>query len=105
MQRKVTSGIQLAALGNPLIDLYASVSQEAIKAAGIKPGSAVHGEVGRDSLLSLLDQQFIGPGGSIAVDYQDAGSRSGFLISSTNPLPGAGGGCSSGSCGSGGCGC
>jgi sugar/nucleoside kinase (ribokinase family) len=75
MQREVTSGIQLAALGNPLIDIYAPVSQEAIRAAGLKPGSAVHGEVGRDGLLFQLDQQFMGPGGRIAVDKTDGCGR------------------------------
>ncbi len=38
--------------------------------------------------------------GTISIDYIDAGSRSGFSITSANPLPMASGGCSSGSCGS-----
>ncbi len=75
MQKEVTSGIQLAALGNPLIDLYAPVSRETVRAAGIKPGSAVHGEVGRDGLLSLLDRQLFGPDGRIEADKADACGR------------------------------
>jgi len=75
MQKEVTSGIQLAALGNPLIDIYAPVLQEAIRAAGLKPGSAVHGEVGRDGLLFQLDLQFMGPGGRIAVAKTDGCGR------------------------------
>lgn len=54
----------------------------------------------QDNLTFLVDKTLIQQCGNITVDYHDAGSRSGFSISSTNPLPGAGGGCSSGSCGS-----
>lgn len=57
------------------------------------------------NITFLVDKGLLEQCGGITVDYHDAGSRSGFSISSTNPLPGAGGGCSSGSCGSGGCGC
>jgi iron-sulfur cluster assembly accessory protein len=58
----------------------------------------------QQSLTFLVEKDLLEQCGSITVDYHDAGSRSGFSISCTNPLPGAGGGCSSGSCGSGGCG-
>jgi iron-sulfur cluster assembly protein len=57
-----------------------------------------------DDLTFLVDKEIIEQCGNITVDYHNAGNRSGFLIRSENPLPGAGGGCSSGSCGSGGCG-
>jgi len=40
--------------------------------------------------------------GSIKVDFIEAGYRSGFSITSANPV--GGGGCSSGSCSSGSCG-
>lgn len=40
---------------------------------------------------------------SIKVDFLNAGDRSGFSVSSANPISGAG--CNPGSCGSGGCGC
>lgn len=56
-------------------------------------------------LTLLVDKSLLEQCGTIKVDYVDAGPRSGFSVSSTTPLPGAGGGCSSGSCGSGGCGC
>ncbi len=59
----------------------------------------------REGLTFLVEKDLLEQCGNIAVDYHDAGSRSGFSLSSTNPLPGAGGSCSSGSCGSGGCGC
>ena len=51
----------------------------------------------------LVEESLLAQCGTIKIDYLEAGSRSGFSISSANPLPG--GGCSSGSCGSGGCGC
>lgn len=56
-------------------------------------------------LTLLVEKNLLEQSGTISVDYVDAGPRSGFSISSANPLPGAGGGCSSGSCSSGGCGC
>lgn len=56
-------------------------------------------------LTFLVDKHLLLHCGSISVDYVDAGNRSGFSVRSSNPLPAAGGGCSSGSCGSGGCGC
>lgn len=59
----------------------------------------------QENLTFLVDKNLIQQCGNITVDYHDAGSQSGFSISSANPLPGAGGGCSAGSCGSGGCGC
>ena len=58
-----------------------------------------------EHLTFIVEKNLLQQCGGITVDYLDAGSRSGFSISCTNPLPGAGGGCSSGSCGSGGCGC
>jgi len=59
----------------------------------------------REDLTFLIEKSLLQLCGTITVDYVDAGSSSGFSISSANPLPGAGGSCSSGSCGSGGCGC
>lgn len=59
----------------------------------------------RQDLKFLVEKSLLQQCGSITIDYVEAGSRSGFSISSANPLPVAGGGCSSGSCGSGGCGC
>lgn len=59
----------------------------------------------KQDLTFLVEKGLLTQCGTISVDYVDAGPRSGFTISSTNPLPGAGGGCSSGSCGSSGCGC
>lgn len=56
-----------------------------------------------DSLKFLVEEGLLGTCGGITVDYIDAGPRSGFGISSVNPIN-AGGGCSSGSCGSNGCG-
>jgi len=41
--------------------------------------------------------------GEIKLEYIEAGPRSGFGITSTNPIS-DGGGCSSGSCGTSGCG-
>ena len=55
-------------------------------------------------LRFLVEKDLMAQCGAIKIDFIEAGSRSGFSISSTNPLPG-GGGCSSGSCGSSGCGC
>lgn len=59
----------------------------------------------KKDLTFLVEKSLLEQCGTISVDYVDAGSSSGFSISSANPLPGAGDGCSSGSCGSGGCGC
>ena len=59
----------------------------------------------RQDLTFIVEKSLMQLCGTILVDYVDAGSRSGFAISATNPLPVTGGGCSSGSCGSGGCGC
>jgi iron-sulfur cluster assembly protein len=59
----------------------------------------------RQDLTFLVEKNLLEQCGAIKVDYLEAGSRSGFSISSSNALPGAGGGCSSGSCASGGCGC
>ena len=59
----------------------------------------------RQDLTFLVEKKLLQQCGDMTIDYLDAGSRSGFNINSSNPLPGAGSGCSSGSCGSGGCGC
>lgn len=59
----------------------------------------------RQNLTFLVEKDLLQQCGSIKVDYVDAGSRSGFAITTTIPLPDTGGGCGSGSCGSGGCGC
>jgi len=56
-----------------------------------------------DSALTfLVEESLLTTCGGIKVDFVEAGYRSGFNISSTNPI--GGGGCSSGSCGSGTCG-
>jgi iron-sulfur cluster assembly accessory protein len=59
----------------------------------------------QQDLKILIEKTLLQQCGNITIDYIEAGSRSGFNISSTIPLPGGGGGCSSGSCGFGGCGC
>ena len=59
----------------------------------------------KQNLTFLVEKDLLEQCGTISVNYVDAGPRSGFSISSANPLPGAGDGCNSGSCGSGGCGC
>jgi iron-sulfur cluster assembly protein len=51
-----------------------------------------------DGLTFLVDQDLLEKCGSVKVDFMEAGYRSGFSITSANPL-GAGGSCSSGSCG------
>ena len=56
-----------------------------------------------DSLKFLVEDSLLTTCGGITVDFVDAGPRSGFGITSVNPINGAGG-CSSGSCDSGGCG-
>lgn len=55
-----------------------------------------------NELTFLVDQGLLDTCGSIKVDFIDAGYRSGFSITSTNPV--GGGGCSAGSCASGSCG-
>jgi iron-sulfur cluster assembly accessory protein len=54
-------------------------------------------------LTFLIEDSLLQQLGEISIDYTDAGARTGFSITSSNPIEG--GGCSSGSCGSGGCGC
>jgi Fe-S cluster assembly iron-binding protein IscA len=56
-----------------------------------------------DNLKFLVEESLLDTCGSIKVEYIDAGPRSGFGITSTNPIGGSGG-CSSGSCNSGSCG-
>jgi iron-sulfur cluster assembly protein len=51
-----------------------------------------------DGLTFLVDQDLLEKCGSVKVDFMEAGYRSGFSITSANPL-GGGGSCSSGSCG------
>ncbi|MBM9604966.1 IscA/HesB family protein [Desulfopila inferna] len=58
-----------------------------------------------DELTFLIEKNLLSECGEVSIDFVDAGSQSGFSITSSNPLPGAGSGCHSGSCGSGGCGC
>ena len=55
-----------------------------------------------DDLKFLVEEGLMNTCGTITVEFVDAGPRSGFGITSSNPI--GGGGCSSGSCGSGGCG-
>lgn len=52
----------------------------------------------------LVEQGLIKTCGTIKVDFLEAGYRSGFSITSENPVSGGGGGCSSGSCSTGSCG-
>ncbi len=56
-----------------------------------------------DSLQFLVEEGLLNTTGGITVDYIDAGPRSGFGITSVNPIN-SGGGCSSGSCSTGSCG-
>jgi len=56
-----------------------------------------------DSLTFLVEEGLLATCGAIKVDFIEAGYRSGFSITSTNPVS-SGGGCSSGSCSSGSCG-
>jgi iron-sulfur cluster assembly protein len=56
-----------------------------------------------DTIKFLVEESLMTTCGGITVDYVDAGPRSGFGITSVNPIS-SGGGCSSGSCGDGGCG-
>jgi Fe-S cluster assembly iron-binding protein IscA len=55
-----------------------------------------------DNLTFLVEQSLLNSCGSIKIDFIDAGYRSGFSITSANPV--GGGGCSSGSCATGSCG-
>ncbi|MFH0784232.1 MAG: IscA/HesB family protein [Pseudomonadota bacterium] len=59
----------------------------------------------RQDLTFLVEKDLLKQCGDITIDYIESGSRSGFNIHSSIPLPNTGSGCSSGSCGSGGCGC
>jgi len=56
-----------------------------------------------DTVTFLVEEGLLSTCGTIKVDFLEAGYRSGFSITSANPV-GTGGSCSSGSCGSGGCG-
>ncbi|MDW7774557.1 MAG: hypothetical protein SCH71_16865 [Desulfobulbaceae bacterium] len=56
-----------------------------------------------DELTFLVEESLLNTCGSIKIDFIDAGYRSGFSITSANPV-GGGGGCSSGSCATGSCG-
>jgi Fe-S cluster assembly iron-binding protein IscA len=56
-----------------------------------------------DGINFLVEEGLLSSCGTIKVDFLEAGYRSGFSITSANPL-GGGGGCSSGSCSSGSCG-
>jgi len=56
----------------------------------------------QSELTFLVEGSLLETCGEINVEYIDAGPRSGFGISSTNPI--GGGGCSSGSCSTGSCG-
>jgi hypothetical protein len=56
----------------------------------------------QNELTFLVEDSLLETCGAINVEYIEAGPRSGFGISSTNPI--GGGGCSPGSCGSGSCG-
>ncbi|MCF6188088.1 MAG: hypothetical protein L3J49_11530 [Desulfobulbaceae bacterium] len=56
-----------------------------------------------DSLTFLVEEGLLSTCGAIKVDFIEAGYRSGFSITSTNPVS-SGGGCSSGGCSSGSCG-
>ena len=58
----------------------------------------------QDGMTFLVDNSLLDTCGSIKIDFIDAGMRSGFSISSTNPIGDGGGGCSGGSCSSSGCG-
>jgi Fe-S cluster assembly iron-binding protein IscA len=49
-------------------------------------------------LKFLVEDSLLEKCGAVKVDFMDAGYRSGFSITSANPL-GSGGSCSSGSCG------
>jgi len=55
-----------------------------------------------NELQFIVEKELLTQCGSIKVDYIDAGYRSGFSITSSNPV-GGGGGCGSGGCSSGSC--
>jgi Fe-S cluster assembly iron-binding protein IscA len=57
-----------------------------------------------DTLTFVVEEGLLTTCGTIKVDFVEAGYRSGFSITSTNPVGGGGGSCSSGSCSSGSCG-
>ncbi len=57
-----------------------------------------------DGIKFLVEGGLLETCGVINVEYVDAGPRSGFGITSSNPIGGGSGGCSSGSCSSGSCG-
>jgi iron-sulfur cluster assembly protein len=61
-------------------------------------------KVEESGITFLVDNDLMASCGAIKVDFMESGMRSGFSITSTIPLSGSGGGCSSGGCGSGGCG-
>jgi Fe-S cluster assembly iron-binding protein IscA len=54
-------------------------------------------------LKFLVEEGLLNTCGTVRVEYVDAGPRSGFGITASNPIGGGGGSCKSGSCGSGGC--
>ncbi|PIE59341.1 MAG: hypothetical protein CSA32_04600 [Desulfobulbus propionicus] len=56
----------------------------------------------KDTLQFLVENSLMTTCGSIKVDFIEAGYRSGFSITSANPV--GGGGCSTGSCSTGSCG-
>jgi iron-sulfur cluster assembly protein len=59
----------------------------------------------QDGVQYLVDKDLFQQCGAVKIDFVDAGARSGFSITPTNPL-GGGGSCSSGSCSTAGsCGC
>jgi len=55
-----------------------------------------------DQLTFLIEENLLNNCGDIKVDFVEAGYRSGFSITSANPVN-QGGGCSSGSCSSSSC--
>ncbi len=59
----------------------------------------------REDLTFLIEAKLVKQCGTIKVDFLENGEKSGFTISSTNTIPGAGASCNPGTCGSGGCGC
>ena len=52
----------------------------------------------KDTLTFLVDNDLISNCGTIKIDFIDSGMRSGFSVTSANPIAGSGGSC--GSCGS-----
>ncbi len=56
----------------------------------------------KEDLQFIVKKELLETCGSIKVDFIDAGHRSGFSITSANPI-GEPDGCSTGSCGSGSC--